>query len=209
MRNALALPALLGCVLLGFAFAPQTSRAQPAGTKVRVAQPEFTGYEKGSAFSSRGESYVVLTEVHAVQAASAEEADSSALIRVGLVGASVMQRKGVHVLYRTPAGTATNPEASLIALPGAVARPVVLNTRTGQLGIVLGTIIAKLHNPADTEDLALKYGVQIQADFKHLSMAVFAVKPGRDVAAAAQQLQADSRVESADVEVIEQVAVPN
>jgi hypothetical protein len=206
MRTLALLPALLAFGLAAAGTARAADQGLPPPARPAAERPDYSGYAKGAAFTSRGESYVVLPELRAVQAASLTEATPDVLSRVGIPGAPVLERKGVHVLVRQPAPGLQH--AALAALPGGVSRPVVLNTRTNQLGIVLGTLIVKLRNPADSDALGEAHGVTIVARFDHLATTVYAVRAGADVAAAARALQADPRVEAADVEVLERVARP-
>lgn len=206
MRTHACLPVLLAVGLAAAGVAPAAAQSLPLPSRTESARPDFSSFAKGAAFTSRGESYVVLTEVRAVQAASLSEATPDALSRVGIPGAAVLERRGVHVLVRQPASGLR--QAALAALPGGVSLPVVLNTRSNQLGIVLGTLLVKLRDPADSAALGQAHGLDLVARFDHLSLTVYAARAGADVAAAARELQADPRVVAADVEVLERIAVP-
>jgi hypothetical protein len=207
MRTLACLPVLLALGLAAAGAAPVAAQSLPLPSRAAAERPDYAGFAKGAAFTSRGESYVVLPEVRAVQAASLSEATADALSRVGIPGTTVLERRGVHVLVRQAASGLR--QASLAALPGGVSLPVVLNTRSNQLGVVPGTLIVKLRNPADSDALGTAQGLDLVARFDHLSLAIYAVRAGADVAAAARELQADPRVEAADVEVLERLSVPH
>lgn len=158
MRTHACLPVLLAVGLAAAGVAPAAAQSLPLPSRTESARPDFSSFAKGAAFTSRGESYVVLTEVRAVQAASLSEATPDALSRVGIPGAAVLERRGVHVLVRQPASGLR--QAALAALPGGVSLPVVLNTRSNQLGIVLGTLLVKLRDPADSAALGQAHGLE-------------------------------------------------
>ena len=62
---------------------------------------------------------------------------------------------------------------------------------------------------ADATAIASAFGLSVVREFAHLKVVYYQVKPGQDILAVAAALAADSRVLSAELEVVEHLAEPN
>ena len=165
-------------------------------------QAEYAAMARGQSFTSRGETYVVLPGVRALAAGPAGQP----------AGLDVIERKGRFVLYREARAEMQHDQPMLAADPSgarAVTHAVVLNTRTGRAGVVLGTILVKLKDMNQGPALAADYGLTLSSRFDHLGVAFYTVAPSQDIAAAAALLRSDIRVASADPEILETPRVPN
>jgi hypothetical protein len=91
---------------------------------------------------------------------------------------------------------------------GATSYPTALNQRTGGIGILPGTLNVKLNYIDNASAVAATHGLDVVRVFAHLQTVFYRVRHGQDVVAAAASLAADARVQSAEVEVIEYIAVP-
>ena len=91
---------------------------------------------------------------------------------------------------------------------GATVYPTVLNTRTGNFGVLTGTLVVKPKSMADAEAIANSHGLEKAKEYPHLQTVFYRVKANMDVADVAAALQADARIESAYPEIIEYVRTP-
>jgi hypothetical protein len=163
----------------------------------------------GPQVTVREETYAVLTGVRAVAARQAE-APAQALARVGLAGSQSVGRKGGFVLYRDAGPAAQRATPALAALPAAGAsHPVLLNKRTGQVAVVLGSVGVKLKSMADADAVAAAHGLTLTHRFDHLSTAFYSAAAGQDLLAALAALRADPRVAQADLDLLEHMLVPH
>lgn len=157
---------------------------------------------RGQALTSNNQQYQVLPGARAVKSL-AQEAPQQTLARAG--GGKLIETKGSFVVFTA----ASQGAASVTSTNGATSYPTVLNTRTNGIGILPGTLSVKLKNVDSAAAVAADHGLDVVRVFSHLQTAFYRVKPGQDVVAAAASLSTDTRVTSAEVEVIEHVAVPN
>ena len=217
MRRTIGLTALVAGLLLalpaGGASAQGNMAGQvPARGRVPARGPAheradartLAALTRGAELVNDGQTYVLLPEARAVRAQHSGEASTQALTRLGLPGRSVLERKGAFVLFReiAPVSTATGPAASQDSLP------VLLNTKTGALAVVAGTIRVRLHVAGDAEAVAAAHGLTVSNQFPHLKTAFYEAPVGADLAAAAKALAADPRVADAGLELIERVLSP-
>lgn len=192
----------MSLITLLIAFAALPIQVQ-AADKTAVAQTALVQTAaKGSTMTSNKEQYQVLTGMRAAESRG-QEAPQQTLSRIG--GGKLVETKGAFVVFTaTPQKT-----ASVASTNGATTYPTVLNTRTQNIGILPGTLSVKLKNMADSSAVAASHGLDVVRVFAQLGYAYYRVKPGQDVLAAAASLSADTRVSSAEAEVIEHAQVPH
>jgi hypothetical protein len=174
----------------------------------------YAALPQGSAFTSRGERFAVLPDVRALPAGRALPQDRE-----------VLERKGRFVLYREARESMKHRRPMMVpdaasdtsgpaeAATDAAATPVMtyavaLNQRTGRSGVVLGTIAVKLADFAQTEAVASTHRLTVEGRFDALGVAYLRVAPGEDIAAVTEALRADTRVVSADPEILEAARIP-
>ena len=155
---------------------------------------------RGQSITSNKQQYQILDGVRAAESLS-KEVPQQTLTRMG--GSKMLETKGRFVVFTTAQGL-----ASVTSVNGT-SYPTALNSRTGVIGILPGTLSIKLKGNADAAALSNDYGLELVRHFAHLQTAFYRVKTGRDVVAAAASLNADIRVERAEVEVIEHMNVPH
>ena len=168
----------------------------------------FAVLVKGTEVTRQGERYVFLPEVRAVRQVGTFENPQLVLSSLGVEGDEVLGTKGGFIIYKATGGPA-QPVPALATLNDGTVYPVVLNQRTGQLGIVSGMIAVKLPEMMDGDAVAQDHGIQLQSRYDHLGLAFYIVSIGEDVLSAAQALAADARVDSAEVEILEHFHVPH
>jgi hypothetical protein len=150
---------------------------------------------------SRGQ-YRVLPEVHAVEHKASLETPQEALARVGESSAQVVETKGRLVLFLS----AQRKPAFVGRVAGTTVYPTVLNTRTGNFGVLTGTLVVKPKSMDDSAAIANSYGLEKWKEYPHLRTVFYRAKG--DIADAAAALQSDARIESAYPEIIEYVRTP-
>jgi len=85
---------------------------------------------------------------------------------------------------------------------------IAYNTRTGGVAIITGQIIVSYTDGFDSEFLEASYGIQLVQDFAHLKTAFYTVNAGQDIFLITDYLNQGGLVTKAEVEVIENFAVP-
>jgi hypothetical protein len=194
--------AALGLLLIApSALAQKYPETAKAGAAERAAMVKTL--ERGKSMKGSHEQYQHLPQVFAV-AANASETPEQAVARAGDSGAQIVETKGRLVLYR--AGTAY--AASIKRAGEATVYPTAVNTRTGTLGVLTGTLIVKPKNMGDADAIASSLGLEKIKAYPQLQTVFYRAKAGADLADVSAALQADPRVESAYPEIVEHVRVP-
>ena len=191
-------------LLIGFAALPTLAQAADrAATSAAVTERAavLQTVERGASLSSNNQQYQILTGVRAVKSLAKEQPQQT-LTRMG--GGKLIETKGAFVVF-----TAAQQSAASVTSVNGTAYPAVVNSRTGGIGIMPGTLNVKLKDSANAATVASAHGLEMVRVFSHLQTAFYQVKTGQDVLAAAAALSADVRVESAEVEVIEHMNVPH
>lgn len=147
--------------------------------------------QRGKEIVAGGERYRHLPEVKAVEGKSPAAGE-------------VIETKGRLVLYR---GAATD-SATLKRTGSSVEYPVVVNARTGELGVLTGVLVVKPKDMSDADAISSGHGLEKGRVFPKLQTVFYKVSPGADIGDVAAALQADPRVESAYPEIIERVRQP-
>ena len=169
---------------------------KPAKAKAAERAAMLETLQKGKQIQGSRGQYRFLPEVHAVE--------QEALARIGESGAQVIETKGRLVLFRS----AQQKPAFVERVAGASVYPTVVNTRTGTLGVLTGTLVVKPKRLRDAAAIASSHGLEIGKEYPQLQTVFYRAKAGTDIADALAALQADARIESAYPEIIEYVRSP-
>jgi hypothetical protein len=190
---------------LTFAASPALAQESPKPAKARAAERAamLETLQKGKQIQGSRGQYRHLPEVLAV-ARGANETPQEAIARMGAGGEQLLETKGRLVLFRS---TQQKP-ASVEGVGASAVYPVVVNARTGTLGVLTGTVIVKPKSIADAAAIASGHGLEKGKEYPHLQTVFYRVKANADIADVASDLQADPRIESAYPEIIEYVRVP-
>src|SRR5258706_277795 len=191
-------------VALCLAFAFSVAFAQEARGPVVERAAMLETMHRGKHIKASRERYQHLPELLAVERVSSAETPQQALARIGAGGAPVVETKGRLVLFRS---TRQKP-AFVGRVAGATVYPTVLNTRTGNFGVLTGTLVVKPRSMADAAAIANGHGLETAKEYPHLQTVFYRVKANMDVADVAAALQSDARIESAYPEIIEYVRTP-
>ena len=191
-------------LLIAFLAVPTLAQAADKATVSAAATERATLLQtagSGSNITSNKQQYQILSGVRAAEIKT-DEQPQQALTRMG--GGKLLETKGSFIVF-----SAAQQSAASVTSVNGTSYPTALNSRTGGIGIVPGTLNVKLKNSASAAAVAADHGLEVVRVFAHLKTAFYRVKPGQDVVAAAASLAADARVVSAEVEVIEHMNVPN
>ena len=199
----------LHLIVLLFAFSTTSCMAgatdkqnnNAASQKDRVIQ----NLKRGASISSNNQTYQYLPEVRAVLRKSDSVSVQQVLQNAGATTTQHIETKGKYVVYRDM----QNATAQIDAKQSNASYPAVMNENTKVIGILPGTILVKPRNMADVAAIATTFGLTVVREFAHLKIVYFQAKPGQDILAIATALAADSRVLSAELEVIEYMAESN
>jgi hypothetical protein len=206
LRNRIAFVAL--AALAAFPAMAQVTTAALAQRRSEV----LTSALKGPAFTAGARpKYQVVVGLRAVlDEGSSPEARLAALRRPA---SSLVEAKGPYVLFQETVTGATSrarvaAASVVVPLDGTTSFPVVLNTQTGELGVLPGIVVVKLRDPADAASLAKENGFALEYLAEPIRYGFFRVPDLRNVIEAAAKLAADPRVEDAYPEVREHFPSP-
>lgn len=159
-------------------------------------------HARGIGISSNSVDYQILPGVRAAHKLAHEQPEHTSL---RMSGTKLIETKGSFVVFEA----AEQSQSSVTLVNGANSLPTVINVGTGGIGIIPGTIRVKLKNSSSGNAVATDHGLEVVRIFEHLKTAFYQVKSGQDVVAVTTSLNSDTRVESAELEVIEHVLVPH
>jgi Open reading frame 2 N-terminal domain len=194
------LAALIGiAVITGPALAQATADKSATHAAVSSQRTLIQNLPKGQRFTTDGVEYDYLTDVRAIYSTK-RQTPEQLLPRVGAQPSDLVKRSGT-LMYIRRLG-----KGALAASPERVNQqtllPAAVNTRTGQLVVLPGSVIATHKNIEQAQQLAADHGLILSGTVSDLGIAVYDVRPGRDVLAAARALANDGRVTKAEPEVM-------
>lgn len=152
---------------------------------------------KGDTFAVNREQYQLLPELYSM---------SQKQVKQQPVSDQLLQTKGNLNIYKS---NRQRFRMSVQRDGDAKQFPVVLNKRTGNLGIVVGQIKVIPAKATDVEQLANQFDLTVERHYAHLNTAYLSVEPGQDILEITNRLKSDSRVKQASIEVIEHFRTPN
>ena len=85
---------------------------------------------------------------------------------------------------------------------------IAYNPRTGGIGIVTGQIIVTYTDSFNSTLISESFGIQLSQDFPHLRTAFYSINVWQDIFTITNSLNQSGLVSKAEVEVIENFAVP-
>ncbi|MDC1341974.1 hypothetical protein N8222_09260 [Oceanospirillaceae bacterium] len=104
--------------------------------------------------------------------------------------------------------TLAQQRAQASSISGSNYNQIAYNPRTGGIGVITGQIIVSYTDNFDAEAIGLSYSMQLVQDFAHLKTAFYTVNSGQDIFLITNSLNQSGLVSNAEVEVIENFAVP-
>jgi len=103
----------------------------------------------------------------------------------------------------------TASQQSAQALSSSSYNQIAYNPRTGGIGVITGQIIVSYTDSFDALFIGDSFGIQLIDDFAHLNTAFYIVNARQDIFIITDRLNQSGLVSSAEVEVIENFALPN
>jgi hypothetical protein len=203
MKSRIAPIAVILASLLAL---PEIAQGKDAALRAAQQRKGFVkSLTKGKPFKSGGQKYQFVGGVRAVVRGS-HETTQQALAKAEAAPGDLVETKGNHLLFRQASAAA--PLAAQASVNQTATLPVVVNTRTGNLGVALGTLTTRLKDASEAEAVARDHGLQLMLSAAHLSTAFYQVPPGRDLQAVVAALARDGRVISAKIDVKEHFDQP-
>jgi len=198
-----ALSALAVMILGGMGHANEKKSEQQREQQHRAMLEQL---DQGEAYSSGAETYIFLPKVKAFLPSAGTDHESSrkSLRQAGVPDADVLEQKGDFVITKVSDALASARTLSTASLNKY---SVMLNPRTEQFGIVLGDLIVKLHSMNDAPALS-ESGLRLVRRFDHLQTAIYQASSTELLFATFRKLQSDPRVAKVQLDVLEQVKVP-
>jgi hypothetical protein len=184
---------------------PGCASAQAAPPSQAEVRALVGSLPQGSEFRSGGRTYRPVAGLRAV--IDQGNATSPEVPSARLPGGSVVDAKGAYVIYREPVAPAA--AATAATLDRVTANSVVVNTRSGRLGIVNGVLNVDLQDVEAAQAIADQYGLVVDRVATGIGAAFFRAPPGTDLRAVAARLARDPRVKSVDLDIKEDFPVPN
>tara|TARA_B110001469_G_C9600087_1_gene298145 strand:+ start:714 stop:1337 length:624 start_codon:yes stop_codon:yes gene_type:complete len=86
---------------------------------------------------------------------------------------------------------------------------IAYNPRTGGIAVITGQIIVSYTAEYDAKFIGANFGIQLVQDFPHLNIAFYTVNMWQDIFITTNSLNQSGLVSSAEVEVMENFAMPN
>ncbi|MEI6225968.1 MAG: hypothetical protein WCS72_14550 [Deltaproteobacteria bacterium] len=188
----------LRIALLIAAALPTLAFGQPAALPSAEAEALVRSLPKGAEFRSDGRTYRPVAGLRAAPRTASRNDGQSPLQQASPAATTdvVVEDKGPYVIYRD-ASAVSAAGASLVGTPRVTKGSVVVNVRTGQLGIADGLITAKLTDVGAAQALAAANGLTVEFVAGPIGYVYFKAPPSRDLAAAAAALAKDPRVKAA------------
>ncbi len=181
--------------LASLALLPVFASAQAKKSTVGAARAQaVAAAPEGASFRSAGQEYRIVPTLRAVKVAGGASSGAS-LSAVGAGPGALLERKGPYALYVEPAGETPAAASQTVA--------VAVNARSGQLGVLTGTITARVGSAAAAAAAAKGAGLVLDLVTPASGFAFFRAPPGADVLAAAAALAARPEVQGVEVEVRE------
>jgi len=161
--------------------------------------------ESGISFMSNADQYQLILGGRAVK----EGASVSGLsANQGGVQNEVLWEGANGAFNLTISNSNADQQSAQALSSGSNYNQIAYNTRTGGVAIITGQIIVSYTDGFDSEFLEASYGIQLVQDFAHLKTAFYTVNAGQDIFLITDYLNQGGLVTKAEVEVIENFAVP-
>jgi len=193
--------------LLPFAATAQSSAAAASSARARIVADS----QKGTPFQVGRQTYQVVVGLRAV--ARGDASADAQLATLGIPAGDLVEARGPLVFFRQAPAGSTAPArlaaaAALAPVGGVSTFPVVVNTVSGQLGALSGTLTVKLAKVGDAGALARDHGLALDYVAEGIGWAFLRVPDGGDVMAAAAAVARDPRAKIVEPEVRAHFAVP-
>lgn len=162
--------------------------------------------ESGIAFISNGDQYQLISGGRAFK----PDISPSGISASQSHGVGYLLWEGVNGTFDlTISSLNANQQNAQVLSNSTSYRQIAYNQRTEGIAIITGQIIVTYTANYDSEFIAANFGIQLIDDFSHLKTAFYTVKLDQDIFIITNSLNQSGLVTSAEVEVIENFAMPN
>lgn len=111
-----------------------------------------------------------------------------------------------QLLASSGADIALKQQTSSVFQASQITPKMAYNTRTGNRALITGQIIVQLKPDTTARDIADTYGLGISSDFTHLNLAFLTVNSGQELLQMVQLINQDTRIKSAEIDILEHKA---
>ena len=173
------------------------------GQKVFPQASPFDSYARGKSLVSRGNQYFILPtlearkELHSRQKKRQPQSSQTNYD-------TVLAQKGGFLILAKQDGL-KNPQSNDSSSDN---HPVVFNPRSQQIGIVLGSLVARMKNIEQADQLVTLYGLATVEKYPSKKLAIFKGRYPGQVLEIIDRFQQDPSVSSAEVEILENLRRP-
>ena len=162
--------------------------------------------ESGIAFISNGDQYQLISG----GLAFATDMSTSGISASQSHGLGELLWEGVNGTFDlTISSQNANQQNAQVLSNSTSYRQIAYNQRTEGIAIITGQIIVTYTANYDSEFIAANFGIQLIDDFSHLKTAFYTVNPDQDIFIITNSLSQSGLVSSAEIEIIENFAMPN
>jgi len=191
---------LLLIALSSVSFAVSVSSSNTSNTNAIIAQKAI---DSGVTFQSNQTQYQLILGGRAILKSDNSLAAQSASSSSSTVWSS---QNGP---YRVSIGTSGSRSNSSLSSSGVSFNQIAYNPESGNVAIINGEIIVKLKANVSAESIASIYEIILTNSFERIDTATYRVNNWQDIFTIAQQLNENTGVEFAELDVIEHFAQPN
>lgn len=195
---------LLILSLLPTAYANENN---PLTRKSLAKQSMLNQLNKGEEIVINNERYVFLPDVHSrkQEPISNDKSRTSNSIPTSLLGMKgnfgIYQGSPSHLANQNKKSLKRNSETS-------DSYSVLLNQRTQQFAVVLGSLLVILQNLDDAEAIAEDFDLSLKNRYPHIHLAIYQPDKPESLFDIMQKLKKDPRVKSVEPELLEHIARP-
>ena len=162
--------------------------------------------ESGIAFISNGDQYQLISGGRAF----ATDMSTSGISASQSHGVGYLLWEGVNGTFDlTISSLNANQQNAQVLSNSTSYRQIAYNQRTEGIAIITGQIIVTYTAEYDATFIATNFGIQLIYNFPHLNTAFYTLNPGQDIFLMTNSLNQSGIVSSAEVEVMENFAMPN
>jgi hypothetical protein len=162
--------------------------------------------ESGIAFISNGDQYQLISGGRAF----ATDMTTSGISASQSHGLGELLWEGVNGTFDlTISSQNANQQNAQVLSNSTSYRQIAYNQRTEGIAIITGQIIVTYTAEYDATFIATNFGIQLIYNFPHLNTAFYTLNPGQDIFLMTNSLNQSGIVSSAEVEVMENFAMPN
>lgn len=162
--------------------------------------------KNNTVFNSNGNSYQIISQAYAVKSKSDANIATQNTQNTKNTPPPQWSKKLGHYQIIIPNLKSARTQA-ISGTPANNNHAVTYNNNNQQIGVIVGNIAVKFKGEFNPQPIADTYGLTITAQFERLNLVFFRVADEADIVLISQQLNADSAIERADIEILENIDI--